>query len=409
VIANGFTEALRFILSKDYARAELGREEQDSLEQRAGLGLMPLVPILRGQREFAWPWDGNAVVAAHAVQVFPPVPQEYSAYTTSLDELDARFFSSTARPTLGLISVEELDGHLPLQTAGMSFVQLLSCYRPVALSGAFLVVASTSQQDGCPRDMSPGLQWTARQSIHLGEWVRIPSDPGYITIAQMNPELSNLGKLMNLSFRISPLRMGMRMHDGRIETFRLVHNTLRDGVMVSTILSDTFSLGRLWLGTPDNNVDAISLQTDLSREWRSVFDIRFLKIPARVDEPSVVTMFRTPARQDQVAADDLRGHIDSAKPRQGDWMLVEGWYDSGPGQVSDQSLRLAVLRFPDKALLVPSFKTSRPDVVQALGPNTTPMSGFAALVPRALWGLTRTLAVLRSENGHYRIIGILKQ
>jgi hypothetical protein len=412
--AEGLFKALRFVRSEDYARAELERQEQDILDHRTPLGLAPLVPILRDQRVFSWPWDGNALIGAHAVQVFPPVPHEYSAYTASLDDIDARFFSAPGRPPLGLISVDAIDGRLPLQTAGMSFVQLLSCYHPVALSGSFLVVASAPERSECPRDLPANLKWTAWQAAQLGEWARIPSRPGHITMAQISVELSILGRLMNLGIGSAPLHLSVRTSEGQIAAFRMVHNTLPDGILVSTVLRDASDLVHLWLGAPRNDVEAMALETDRPREWHPTLRMRSLEIPVFDSMARVVRLVRPSGATDHVAHEDpFQGNVDSVKPAQNapesHWLWVEGWYDAHSGQALDRGIRLAILEAPDRALLVPSYSVPRMDVVRARGPRTPLLCGFAALVPRNLWTAAKGLALLRTENGNYRMMGILSR
>ena len=260
------------------AGAALAAQEVAGVAERPGLA--PLVPLLRGRRAFAWPWDGNAVVSAGGREEFPPIPQEYSAYTTALDRMDAAFFSSPARPPLGLVSVEAIDGRLPLQTAGLSFVNLLACYRPAVLSGSFLLVeqrapASAPCSPPSPAS-SPSTPWTRAR---LAEWLPVPSSPGEITLIQIRIEMSPFGALMKWLLRPTPLNLNMRLADGTTELFRLVHATLSEGVLVSTVLASTAGLARLWLGTADNSVAVVALATGRPGQWAPSFRFRFVRIP----------------------------------------------------------------------------------------------------------------------------------
>jgi hypothetical protein len=242
-------------------------------------GLASLVPLLHGHNAFAWPWDGNAIIAAGARQELPPIPQEYSAYAESLDRKDAKFFSSPSRPPLGLVSVQAIDGRLPLQTAGMSFLRLLACYRPVALSGAFLLVKSSAPASSACSAASrlPTLSTPWRQG-RVTEWIPVPSRPGNITFLKLRIRMTALGLLAKWLFRPTPLRLNMRLSHGETRSFRMVHATLPDGVLVSTILSSETELVKLWSGIPESDVTTVALSTGPPIEWASAFSYRFVFI-----------------------------------------------------------------------------------------------------------------------------------
>ena len=275
-----FVEAVRFIESESYSRTRMAEIRKTALEQRPALAA--LAPLLEGRRTFAWPWDGNAVVAAGGIEVFPPIPQEYSVYTSSLDRIDANFFSSPNRPQLGLISVAAIDGRLPLQTAGLSFVRLLSCYRPIAVSGNLLLVTAVLRSDACTGGVASPSIMTPWQRLRLGDWVAVPSVPQHVTLAQIRIARTFVGTLSTSALpNTRPLHLRFRMIDGTVRVFRVVHQTLPDGVLVSTVPSDARDLADVWLGHARNDVAAIALETRPPLNWVSIFVVRFVEIPLR--------------------------------------------------------------------------------------------------------------------------------
>jgi hypothetical protein len=162
-----------------------------------------------------------------------------------------------------------------------------------------------------------------------------------------------------------------------------------------------------------NDVEAIALETKRSRQWDSILRIRFLEIPVSDPQPRVARLVRTYGAVDHATKEDpLQGHVDSVEPaqdaRESDWLWLKGWYDAHTGQALDRSIRLAILEARDRALLIPSYNVPRMDIVRAHGPRTPLLCGFAALVPRNLWTAAKGLAVLRTENGTYRVMGILR-
>jgi hypothetical protein len=142
--------------------------------------------------------------------------------------------------------------------------------------------------------------------------------------------------------------------------------------------------------------------------------MRFLEIPVSDPQAHVVRLVRSSGAADHAAGEDpLQGHVDSVTPardaREPDWLWVEGWYDAHTGRALDRGIRLAIWEAPDRALLLPSYNVPRMDILRAHGPSTSLLCGFTALVPRNLWTAAKGLTVLRTENGGYKIMGILRQ
>jgi hypothetical protein len=408
----GVTEAIRFMGSESYARARLIDMRRDALRQRPDL--VPLGRLVEGHRGFAWPWDGNAIIAGGGNEVFPPVPQEYSAYTAGLDSLDARFFASRNRPEVGLVSIEAIDGRLPLQTAGYAFVQLLHCYRPIAVSGIFLAVAR--RDDGAPCGQFPkSAEW---QTSQFGEWIKVPSSPKHITIAQIRVRPTLLGTILTSIFRNTrPLYLRLRSLNGSIVLYRIVRQTLPDGIMVSTVPSSVAALADIWLGYARNEVDAISLETGSAMDWRSSFDIRFVKIPVGENQilREPVQIIRTRMDEDKsllIGAYVRNGRVNSVGTATGDYLnsliRVEGWYALGRDELRDKAV-LAVMLSPHEAVLIDSFSVPGPN--KSEGQKTiTALDGFVAMVPRELWQRgDHRVAVLLPLRGGYSLLGFITE
>ncbi len=248
------------------AAAEIWRT-QDA-QGLAAYGLAPLVPRLAGQRAFAWPWDGNAVLAADGSEAIPPVPQEYSAYTPGLDARDAAWFSAPGRPPVGLVVAESIDGRLPLNTAPRSLFALLACYRPGATTGMWLLVVRR------PCAGPPPIRWQAgTRQVPLGAAITIPRTAGRLTVAAITIQPSLAGRVAALFFRQAPAQLLLGGGPGA-GTYRLVAATAREGIVVSTVATTVQTLRGLWRGGTAGP-SSLAVIAPVPVQWKRTASVRF--------------------------------------------------------------------------------------------------------------------------------------
>ncbi len=211
--------------------------------------------------------------------VVAPIPQSYQAYTSELDRLDASFFRQAARPQYGLVQPAAIDGELPLQGDGFTFLAMLSCYRPVLVAGAYLVVRSAGPT-GVACDPALRLQERRhhRRTVRLGQWVAVAGAPAALVMAEVAPERSTLGALANMTYRSARLDLRLRLVGGGQETFQLVSRTLADGTLVSEVLSSPQALMALWSGRASADVKAVSIVASAPAQWESPLRMRLVDI-----------------------------------------------------------------------------------------------------------------------------------
>ncbi len=275
--------AIHFVLSPNYAERVQAASLAASLAVRPGLAAA--APVLRGRSVFAWPFDGNAAVAVGGREVLAPIPQSYQAYTSELDRLDARFFRQAHRPQYGLVQTSAIDGELPLQGDGLTFVSMLACYRPMFVAGTYLVVRSSG-----PSGMAcnPALRLQERRhrwrTVRLGQWVAVAGAPASIVMADVVADRSVLGTLANIAYRSARLDIRLRLIGGGQETFQLVSRTLIDGTLVSQVLSSPQALMALWSGRGSADVQAVSIVAESPGQWDATLRIRLVDV-TRVGGP----------------------------------------------------------------------------------------------------------------------------
>lgn len=110
-----------------------------------------------------------------------PVVQGYSAYTTYLDQLDARFLASPRAPDIVLYRPGPIDGRNPAWDPPATVEAMYCYYVPVAGAApaddaGWLVLTRVADRCGAPRLIG-------RARAHFGQVVPVPAAPGQMVVA----------------------------------------------------------------------------------------------------------------------------------------------------------------------------------------------------------------------------------
>lgn len=143
------------------ARAEM----QDTYAVPSGMRT-----LMRGRSVDVDPWTQN-VTWAYPGSTFDPLPvsQDYSAYTDSLDHLDASFLTSTHAPALILKQAPiAIDTRAPIFDPPLTQVAIECRYRQVAVTSSWQLVARTHNRCGAPQALS------STEMTHNRRFVPVP-------------------------------------------------------------------------------------------------------------------------------------------------------------------------------------------------------------------------------------------
>jgi hypothetical protein len=207
-----------------------GHRDRDVRESRALLqaeyALEPAVlDELRGHAVDVQPWETNVVWAYQLGWRPLPVFQETLAYTTALDDLNARALRSPDGPDRVLReAAQTLDGRFPATDVPRQYLALLCSFRAVVGSPRWYVLARVPDRCGDSRPLT---------TVHTG-WgrpVAVPAaGPGELVIADVDGVgVSGLERIQALAWRPEHRYLTV---DGTA-TVRLVPATAGDGLVVS--------------------------------------------------------------------------------------------------------------------------------------------------------------------------------
>jgi hypothetical protein len=143
-----------------------------------------------------------------------PVLQRYSAFTPSLDQLDATWIDSKG-PRFLIFDGLAIDGRHPWTESPSTWTEVYRWYNARMLGSHNLLLERRVE----PRFTH--FEPLAYRTAHFGEDLAIPESPDPVFWTMSCP-LSKTGKLRALLARVPPVMMDVNGKDGRIGTFRVL-------------------------------------------------------------------------------------------------------------------------------------------------------------------------------------------
>ncbi len=156
-----------------------------------------------------------------------PVFQSYVAFTPQLQELDVRWYESTAAPRWVLFKLETIDDRLPAMEQSRLFETLLRWYKPVLAERRELLLERRAQA-------LPPAQRTREleREIGFGEELALPATRAEARLLTLDVRTKPLGRLAQFLYRAPELHLSLRDEFGNQRTLRIVPGMMRTGVLI---------------------------------------------------------------------------------------------------------------------------------------------------------------------------------
>ncbi len=204
-----------------------------------------------------------------------PVFQSYSSYLPALSDINKWHVLGENAPDNIIFSVEAIDGRFPSIEDGASWPALLHNYRPTIISNGFLLLEKTEM-----KMRAPSLSKLSDEKHLLNERVPIPSSDDYL-FATINIEPTLFGRLANLLYKSSLLRMTVELKSNEVRSYRLPAGMARSGFLVSPLVESTADFGFLYGGRgllSEKAVRAIRIASAGDWGWKNEYTISFSQV-----------------------------------------------------------------------------------------------------------------------------------
>ena len=222
-----FTEIGDLAVPGDFSRVQANARARTVAEEPLAARTLSL---LRGHTIAIEPWEDLVAWADPAAQWDPePVVQSYSAYTTGLDRLDARFIGSKKAPQRILVrrfpkGFDDRDFFMdPPATTEAVFCH----YSQLALQGPWQVLQRGPDRCGAPVEL---------EQVHadFGEPVKVPVARGDMVVASFRFSLPLVSKLVDVLLKPPFTYLTTWVNRGTPATYRFVTGTAPDFHVLAT-------------------------------------------------------------------------------------------------------------------------------------------------------------------------------
>lgn len=246
-----------------------------------------------------------------------PILQSYSVYTTSLAAKNRAHLNDETAPDNVIFRVEPIDARLPSLEDGESWPPLLSNYQPTAFNNDFLYLQRRSTT-GTESQLSVIGDYTYK----LGEKVDLPHTLTPI-FAEVTISPSVLGKMANLLFKPTQLRIHLKLENGTSKTYRIIAGMAKSTFLISPLVEDTMDFSLLYSKNnylDNKRVNSFSISADGNeRFWHGTYKVIFRQFvsTSKFDLTKLHAL-------DEVLDRDTIVHISNAEACSGSIDIVNG-------------------------------------------------------------------------------------
>ena len=203
-----------------------------------------------------------------------PTIQTYVAWTAHLDSWNARHYASSSAPDFIVLHYAGVDGRHPLLSSPATAREIIRNYERVEENLASRLVLLQRRQV----PLADGLTPLQRASLRIGEWVDVPISDRPV-FARFDMELELAGRLLKTAFRIDPVQMEFRYASGKLATFRVYPDALKNGMLVNLMPGDTGGLADLFGCLGGDRVTQFRIVGDGAGHYREPVDVTWEEAP----------------------------------------------------------------------------------------------------------------------------------
>ena len=359
-----------------------------------------------------YPYNNEYAFANKLNYIHRPNFQSYMTLTPKLDSMNQSFFESSGRPDLILwtagISCNSLDCN-PFD----SFDQKYTLNEdPLTTNSIFLnyhKVANFQDMNGKPLILLEKNKSVFKSSeilikneeLEFGKWYDVPKIESGLLKIKPNFEMSTYGKIKNMLFRGSILKIKYELSTGEIKEYRVNILNSQSGITISPLL-DNFNLSGL-------SVTKIKFINNDKHYFEPVFNVTWVVFPqisTTITSP-FDTVSDSPPKFLQQKKVSCEGNIDQINGKaMADSIIdvsgifsVNGWlaYSTKSGELYDK-IFVVITDSNDKKKFISTRKVNRLDVSNAFNKENLKKSGFTSIIDTSILDGKSKLGLAAVQN-----------
>lgn len=361
-----------------------------------------------------YPYNNEYAFANKLNYRYRPNFQSYMTLTPKLDTMNQVFFESSNRPHFILWTAgftcnsadcnpfDSFDGKFTLNEDPLTTSAIFLNYHKVAIGegreGTPLMLLEKNESETEYSEVS-----VKSEKLEFGKWYDVPSAESGLLKIKPNFEISAYGRIKNLLFRGSILKIKYKLSSGEIKEYRLNILNAQSGVVVSPLL-DNFSLSGL-------RVTKIMFETGSKHYFEPFFNAAWVvipEVPIRTRAPYFDAVDDFPPEHQQERNIHCEGWIDSVDNRTNlaeqvfevsDGFSVHGWlaYSTQSGELYDQ-IFLVITDSEGTRRFISTRKESRGDLSEVFHQEALESSGFVSTIDASILTGKSKLGLVAVKN-----------
>jgi len=273
-----------------------------------------------------------------------PIPQSYSAYTSSLDAINAGHLRSERAPDTVFFRFGPIDGRLAsIEDAG-SVLELLSGYSISGMQPPYAIL----ERNADSRNVA--LDYTNERMVQTGFGQMIEMGLERPTWMQADIRPTFMGRLMTMLFKSPIIQMEIVLDDERVITRRVIADIAASGFIVSPYLANTEDFVSLAAGSNFvATVKSVRFTTKYSGFWQNNISVKIIPIDITPQKTAQSFIFSEQMTDMDISRlhlsqDNARCHLDEANKSPGrnstalrsrdGYLQIKGW-TAPPVRVND--------------------------------------------------------------------------
>ncbi|MDR0993515.1 MAG: hypothetical protein LBN38_02960 [Verrucomicrobiota bacterium] len=227
------------------------------------------------------PWDISLLYAYNLNWSPRPVMQSYSAYTETLDKMNAAHFQDDNAPEFVLYSFRSIDGRYPLFDEPSVFRSLTENYSVIDTSTNFLLLRRTTT-------ISPTYCTLDSGTSEFGKAIPVPKTDNERLYCSVNIKMSVIGRLFNVAYKTGNIQLQIYVHnDSDPHQYRFIPQVGSNGIFLSAYADGITDVTRVFNGTYTQNIDSIRFTADHSAFYEKAIQYRFYAAPINAENDNV--------------------------------------------------------------------------------------------------------------------------
>lgn len=180
-----------------------------------------------------------------------PVFQSYLAYRQPLAQINVDHIKSgRAANTLVIQEMKDLYGYYPMLYDGPSWPEILTRYEPQSIHTGGLILSKRE------KPLTFHLQKIDEKTVSVGEVLKLNSKQGKILFAKVNIQMTPIGSIQKLFFRVYPPKIEVATRTGTKGQFIAPSEIMKSGFIVSPFAQTPAEVKKLFSGAElANNAD----------------------------------------------------------------------------------------------------------------------------------------------------------